>query len=118
MSSYMQVNGPSIHLAWADAQTGFAAFLAYIGLPPTPQHTVDRCENGLGYVPGNVRWATAKQQARNRSSNHFLVYKGKYMSLAEAAERSGLKYSTLWMRLVARRWTVEQALETPLRGVT
>lgn len=44
----------------------FAAFLAYIGRRPSPAHTLDRYPNNDGhYEPGNLRWATRKEQAAN-----------------------------------------------------
>jgi len=45
---------------------GFLAFLSHIGERPSPKHSVDRINNERGYEPGNVRWATAKEQANNR----------------------------------------------------
>ena len=44
----------------------FAAFLSRIGLKPTPKHSLDRIDVNGHYVPGNVRWATPLEQARNK----------------------------------------------------
>ncbi len=50
-------------------QYSFEAFLAHVGQRPTPKHSLDRTDNGQGYKPGNVTWATDKQQARNTRRN-------------------------------------------------
>jgi hypothetical protein len=39
--------------------------VADIGPKPSPLHTIDRIENSKGYEPGNLRWATRKEQAAN-----------------------------------------------------
>lgn len=44
----------------------FQTFLRDVGLPPTPSHSLDRINNEGHYEPGNVRWATASEQAKNR----------------------------------------------------
>ena len=60
--------------------------------------TLDRIDNSKGYFPGNVRWATMKEQGANRSTNVYVLVGGEKMILSEAANRLGISKST------ATRW--------------
>jgi hypothetical protein len=44
----------------------FDNFLADMGMAPSSNYSIDRINNGLGYIPGNLKWSTAKEQAANR----------------------------------------------------
>lgn len=56
--------GVSVCAAWRES---FEAFLADVGPRPGPEYTLDRFPDPAGnYEPGNVRWATAKEQAANK----------------------------------------------------
>lgn len=57
--------GISVCARWHD----FSAFLADMGLKPSPKHSIDRFPNNDGnYEPGNCRWATRKDQEENKGN--------------------------------------------------
>ena len=90
---------------------GFANFLEDMGERPEG-HTLERIKNHLGYTPSNCRWATPKEQGRNRSTNINLRFRGKTQSATDWAIELGLNPITVIGRL-RRGWTVKRTLTTP-----
>jgi len=88
--------GITVCQEWADS---FEKFYEHVGDPPTDKHTLDRIDNNRGYEPGNVRWATRKEQANNTSFNMWIEYDGKRMTWAQWANYLGIKYNTLMTRV-------------------
>lgn len=90
----------------------FAAFLEHIGPRPSRKHTLDRIDNDRGYEPGNVRWATRREQARNTRLNHRITVGSLTLTIAEWAERSGLMASRISDR-IRQGWDPADAVTIP-----
>lgn len=102
--------GVTVCQRWRD---NFGDFLADVGRKPTKRHSLDRIDSSGNYEPGNCRWATWNEQARNRSNNRRIVFRGREMTLVEAAEVAGIPYKTVKGRL-QHKWTVDEALSVPV----
>jgi hypothetical protein len=93
-------------------KNGFECFLEDMGCKPAPRMQIDRSDNLRGYEPGNCRWATLKEQNRNRRSNRLIEYDDRRITVIEASEISGIRYGTLIKRL-DYGWPVGRAMTEP-----
>jgi len=100
--------GIKVHPRWHE----FSSFLQ--DLPPCPGRNfdLDRIDTDRDYEPGNIRWATKKDNARNRTNNRLLTCFGRTQCCAAWAEELGLTYSKINGRL-RLGWSVERTLSTP-----
>lgn len=59
-----------MHHLWVDDYAAFKAYiLTELGERPTPKHSLDRVNNDGHYEPGNLTWATKRDQSLNRRTS-------------------------------------------------
>lgn len=98
--------GIKMHQEWFDS---YEAFATHVGPRPSPKHSLDRINNEIGYVPGNVRWATSIEQANNTRKNTRLTHNGKTLTIADWGRELGISSRTISTRL-GRGWSIGMAL--------
>jgi hypothetical protein len=91
----------------------FSGFWSVLGACPAGL-TLDRYPNNNGnYEPGNVRWATLREQSLNKRNSRIYTHNGITKGLIEWAESSGIAYWTLIARIDHHGWSFERAISAP-----
>ncbi len=96
--------GIGVSEAWKE----FAAFYADMG--DANGMTLERIDNDLGYSKDNCKWATRKEQARNRSNTVIFTAHGKAMTVDEWSGFLGISRECLRGR-IRRGWKNEDAFK-------
>lgn len=92
----------------------FENFLIDMGFRPAG-HTLDRINNDGNYEPGNCKWSTLEEQQNNRRDNRYFEYQGRTQTISQWAREYGMSHYTLGARLLKSKWSISDALETPVR---
>lgn len=96
---YYGAKGVRLCDEWRESYSAFRRWALVNGY--RADTSIDRMESVGNYEPGNCRWSTDKQQARNRGPavNHLLVtHRGRTLNLFAWAQETGLNYTTLLKR--------------------
>lgn len=109
---YEDWGGRGIHVCERWKQS-FEFFLSDLG--PRPHGTtLDRVNVHGHYEPGNCRWATRIEQARNRRDSVYIEWRGQILTLAGWSEYLGIPHMTILQRY-HRGWSAERLLERPVK---
>jgi hypothetical protein len=92
-------------------KSDFAAFLAHVGEPDDQTLELDRIDSNGHYEPGNVRWATRREQVCNTRRTVFVEYGDRRMVLKDFAREMGVSYTHLGVRVREGADPVEAALK-------
>ncbi len=85
------------------------AFVEDMG--PRPEgYSIERIDNELGYSPDNCRWASRRDQCRNRRSNRTITLDGVTRCLTEWAEHVGVYNGETIAKRLRRGWGDREAV--------
>jgi hypothetical protein len=91
-------------------ENSFQNFLTDMGSTYKKGLTLDRKNVNGNYEPDNCRWATLIEQARNKRTNHLIETPWGLITLAEAAEKSGIPVGIIKNR-VGYGWKDSEVLK-------
>lgn len=101
------MRGISVCERWINS---FENFLADMGRKPSAQHSLDRIDVNGNYEPGNCRWATRTEQARNTRINRRYKTPLGNLTASEVCEVYGINDGTFRTRVANLKWPILNAL--------
>lgn len=111
--SYYGGRGISIEPSWINDFQAFYDYVSKLEHFGEDGYSLDRIDNDGNYEPGNLRFATMKEQCRNRRNNRIHNINGVEVTTAELAEFSGINRGTVQSRINSG-WATED-LTKPLQ---
>lgn len=96
---YRKYGGRGIRVS--EKWTTFDAFISDMGAKPTRYHSLDRIDVNGNYSPENCRWATSKEQNRNKRPTIRVSAFGKTGCLADFISHHTQQYHSA-RKLIAR----------------
>jgi len=106
-SKYASYGGAGISMCehWRNS---FEAFLEDMGERPDAM-TLDRLDQCKGYEPGNVQWATSREQSVNRGTTKLYRWRAGWMTTREISNAENVAFNTL-RKYVRKFRTIQDAV--------
>jgi hypothetical protein len=80
-------------------KNSFWKFVEDMGEKPFKSSSIERLNTNQNYYKNNCRWASSKEQAKNRRNNIYITYKNEIYTLYTLCKILNLKHSTIYWRL-------------------
>ena len=106
--AFYNYGGRGIEFRFPSIRAAAEWVLDNIGSKPTSLHTLDRIDNDRHYEPGNLRWATRTEQARNKREYKRTVAGERIRGIKNL--RDDLSYETI------RLWIIQGATDEEIIG--
>jgi hypothetical protein len=106
--------GITVFPTWQDSFSSFRDYITvHLGARP-PGHSLDRIDNAKNYEPGNLRWATPREQSNNRWNTTKIAINGVTRSISDWARLNDITIACIRARL-KYGWPEDLAVTTPGR---
>lgn len=102
-------------LPWFHEFDTFSGFLRIAGPKPKHDYQLDKIIHEAGYVPGNIRWASPRENGLNRDHIRYLTHDGETHPVSVWARKKGISKSTIFSRL-RRGWSDSAAITSCQAG--
>ncbi len=99
--------GITMDLNW---KVSFLQFARHVGPRPSPDHSIDRIDNNLSYIPGNLRWGTRTEQAENTRNNPEVQYLNQTLRLRDLADQLNIDRSILRFQHIIQGLPLQEAI--------
>lgn len=73
---------------------------------------LERVDNDKGYSKQNCKWASQREQCRNKRDNHRIETEWGNLTVTEASERSGVKPKRIFKRIYLG-WPTDRLFDEP-----
>lgn len=119
-ASYKNYGGRGIKVCeeWRNNYLTFRDFFLNLGYDetlPTGQQTIERIDTNKNYEPSNCILISRAQQNLNKRNNHVVTYRGVTKTVTEFSNALGLDVETVLNRINNYGYSIEEALEIPVR---